>query len=67
MDGSTGSILSSVALGVTSGMAVSPDGTTLYALLYNTPSLVVIDADSLDTVRTIALGGRPGDVAVQPL
>jgi YVTN family beta-propeller protein len=65
MDGQTGTILSQAALAVTSGMAISPDGTSLYVIQFNTTNLVVVDADSLAPVRTIVLGGTPGIGEVQ--
>jgi YVTN family beta-propeller protein len=59
MDGPTGTILNQVAMAVIGGMAVSPDGTSLYAIEFSTTNMVVIDADSLAPVRTILLGGAP--------
>jgi YVTN family beta-propeller protein len=59
MDSQSGAIRTQVATPVTNNMAVSPDGTLLYVTQASAPTLVVVDANSLTSIRTFDLGGAP--------
>ena len=48
------------------GVAVSPDGTRVYAACQSGAAVSVIDASSNSVIDTIAVGGSPSQLAVRP-
>lgn len=49
-----------------SGIAISPDGNTLYVVHPDSNNISVIDANSLSVITAISSGSTPKDIAISP-
>ena len=60
------SIVATISMGASNGLAVSPDGTRAYATQVNTDRLSILDLQARRSLGDIAVGDQPRDVVLSP-
>ncbi|MFI5213565.1 MAG: hypothetical protein ACHQU8_03410 [Gemmatimonadales bacterium] len=67
VDIATGTVTTPVNFGAGAfGLALTPDGTQLYATLWTVGAVTIVDRATLTIVKTISTGGTPRRVAFSP-